>query len=262
MDRPRPEHVLTSEPVSLRALHSAGAPAPGEAKLRRDLAALYRLAALEGWTDSIFNHYTVRIPGEAHHFLINPYGWLFEEITASSLVKIDLDGRVIGAPQPVNSAGFFIHSAIHRTRADAQCVMHLHTLDGTAVAAQEDGLLPITQHALGVIGDVAYIDYGGAVDAIEEGERLAKGLGDKSLAILRNHGTLAVGRTCADVYMRMYYLERACSHQVRAQGRRLRMLPANTLGLDTKRHFEGPLGEAAWPALLRRLDRIDPSYAR
>ena len=171
-----------------------------------------------GWDDMIFTHISARVPGPEHHFLINPYGLLFEEITASSLVKIDIDGnKVVDSPYPVNPAGFTIHSALHMNRDDAHCVIHLHTDDGVAVSAQEDGLLPLDQHAMMVTGDIAYHDYEGIALDLDERERLVADLGaNKHVMILRNHGTLTLGKSCADAFMRMYYLERACTMQVRA----------------------------------------------
>jgi len=235
-----------------------------EWQLRQDLAALYRLAALHGWDDLIFTHFSVRIPGPKHHFLINPYGWLFDEITASSLVKVDADGnKVDDNPAPVNPAGFMIHSSIHMACPDAQCIMHLHTDDGTGVAAQDDGLLPITQQAMIVCNDLAYYEYGGPGQHADEGRQMAAAIGDRHFAILRNHGTLTVGKTCADAFMRMYFLERACSMQIRAQaGREVRRVNQGVAELmaNSLRSFDGALGALAWPGLLRRLDRIDPSY--
>ncbi|HEY4113809.1 MAG TPA: class II aldolase/adducin family protein, partial [Rhizomicrobium sp.] len=188
-----------------------------EWKQRVDLAALYRIVAMYGWDDLIFTHISARAPGPEHHFLINPYGMLFEEITASSLVKIDMEGnKVEESPYPVNPAGFTIHSALHMSRDDAKCVMHLHTDDGVAMASQEHGLLPITQHAQLVYGDVAYHDYEGVALELGERERIIADVGDKNVVVLRNHGTLTIGKTCADAFMRMYYLEKAASMQVRA----------------------------------------------
>jgi len=239
---------------------------PEEWKLRVELAALYRLVALHGWDDLIFTHISVRVPGPEHHFLINPYGLLFEEITASSLVKIDLDGNKIeDSPYPVNPAGFTIHSAIHMTRDDAQCVIHLHTDDGVAVASQADGLLPMSQHAMVVHSDLAYHDYEGVALDLDERERLVKDVGGKHVVILRNHGTLTMGKTCADAFLRMFFLERACTMQVRAlsggkalhgtnQGVAEKTAEVGKAGMD------GTIGALAWPALLRKLDRIDPSY--
>ena len=237
-----------------------------EWKLRLDLAATYRLVALHGWDDMIFTHISARIPGPEHHFLINPYGLLFDEITASSLVKIDVDGhKVQESPYPVNPAGFTIHSALHMNRDDAHCIIHLHTTDGVAVSAQADGLLPIDQHAMMISGDVAYHDYEGVALELDERERLVHDIGDKHIMILRNHGTLAIGKSCADAFLRMFYLERACSMQVRAMsgGAKLNWpnqgVPEKTTGQGAYA-FDGLLGGLAWPALLRKLDRVDPGY--
>lgn len=235
--------------------------------LRVDLAATYRLVALHGWDDMIFTHISARVPGPEHHFLINPYGLLFEEITASSLVKIDIDGNKISeSPFPVNPAGFTIHSALHMNRDDAHCIIHLHSTDGVAVSAQSDGLLPLDQHAMLIDDDLAYHDYEGVALDLDERDRLVKDLGsEKHIMLLRNHGTLTLGKTCADAFLRIYYLERACSMQVRALagGVKLNMpnqgVPEKTAGQGA-RGFDGPIGQLAWPALRRKLDRIDPSY--
>jgi len=231
---------------------------------RVELAATYRLVSMYGWDDMIFTHISARVPGPQHHFLINPYGLMFEEITASSLVKIDVDGNTLqDSPFPVNPAGFTIHSAVHMHREDAHCVIHLHTLDGAAVSAQADGLMPLTQHAMVIHGDVAYHDYEGVALDLDERERLVNDLKDRHLMILRNHGTLAVGKTCGDAFLRMYFLERACSMQVRAQGASLNR---PNQGVPEKTAVRGGLvggdylSMLAWPALLRKLDRADPSY--
>ena len=194
-----------------------------EWQARLDLAATYRLVALYGWDELIFTHISARVPGPEHHFLVNPYGMLFEEITASTLVKVDMDGAVVGASEfPVNPAAFTIHSAVHMSRADAGCVIHLHTLDGVAVSAQEQGLLPLDQHAMLLLGDLAYHDYEGVALDLDERERLIADLGERNVMILRNHGTLTVGKTCADAFMRMFFLERACAIQTRALRKRPR----------------------------------------
>jgi ribulose-5-phosphate 4-epimerase/fuculose-1-phosphate aldolase len=241
-----------------------GAPHEVERQLRVDLAALYRLAALQGWDDLIFTHFSVRIPGPEHHFLINPYGMLFEEITASNLVKIGVDGaKVESSPYPVNPAGFKIHSSIHLQCPDALCVMHLHTNDGTGVSAQEGGLLPITQQSMIVHNDLAYYDFGGPGQHADEGSRMAAVIGSRHFAILRNHGTLTVGKTCADTFMRMYFLERACSMQIRAQAGGQVWNPnqgCTELMRNSLPGFDGRLGDLAWPALLRKLDRLAPDY--
>ena len=251
----------TDDVVSVKGKVSAE-----EWAVREDLAATYRLVAMHGWDDMIFTHISARVPGPEHHFLINPYGLLFEEITASSLVKIDVEGnKVMDSPFPVNAAGFTIHSALHMNREDAGCVIHLHTTDGVAVSAQKDGLLPLDQHAMMISGEMAYHDYEGVALDLDERDRLVADLGDKNAMLLRNHGTLALGKTCADAFLRMFYLERACSMQVRAlaggaspnwpnQG-----VPEKT-AMQGKGAFNGMVGALAWPALRRKCDRVDPGY--
>lgn len=237
-----------------------------EWQIRTDLAATYRLVAHHGWADMIFTHITARVPGSEHHFLINPYGLLFDEITASCLVKIDVEGRkIMESPYPVNPAGFTIHSAIHMARDDAHAVIHLHTADGVAVSCQQHGLLPISQHAMLVQHDVAYHEYEGVALEHDERPRLINDMGTKNLMVLRNHGTLTVGHTCADAFLRMYYLERACTIQVRALSGGAKLNP--TLDGVTEKTagqggsaFGGPIGNLAWPGLLRLLDRKDNSY--
>ncbi|WP_294289498.1 class II aldolase/adducin family protein [uncultured Sphingomonas sp.] len=241
---------------------------PGEWEVRVDLAAAYRLVALYGWDDLIFTHLSVRVPGPKHHFLINPYNMMFEEITASSLVKIDVEGKPVGAsPYPVNPAGFVIHSAIHMAREDAAAVMHLHTPDGQAVSAMAFGLLPHTQTSMIAGGDVAYHDYEGIATDLEERERLVQDLGSKNAMILRNHGTLTVGDSVAACFLRLYFLERACQAQVKmlSAGREnLNTPPQGTpekVAMQSAPAGMGMLAKAlAWPALLRKLDRIDASY--
>jgi ribulose-5-phosphate 4-epimerase/fuculose-1-phosphate aldolase len=243
-----------------------GKVSPEEWKERVDLAACYRLVAMHGWDDMIFTHISARVPGPEHHFLINPYGLLFEEITASSLVKIDVDGnKVQDSPFPVNPAGFTIHSALHMNRDDAHCIIHLHTDDGVAVSAQEEGLLPLDQHSMMVGGDLAYHDYEGIALDLDERDRLVHDIGDKNFMILRNHGTLAIGKNCPDAFLRMYYLERSCTMQVRALSGGVKSNMPNQ-GVPEKTAsqgamgFNGYMGALAWPGLLRKLDRVDPSY--
>jgi ribulose-5-phosphate 4-epimerase/fuculose-1-phosphate aldolase len=240
----------------------------GEWAQRVDLAAAYRLVALYGWDDLIFTHLSARVPGPEHHFLINPYDMMFEEITASSLVKIDVEGQpVLPTSHPVNPAGCTIHSALHMNCEDAHAVMHLHTPSGQAVSAMSEGLLPHTQTAMIAGSDIAYHNYEGIATDLEERERLVEDMGDKHVMILRNHGTLAIGRTVGECFVRLYFLERACDAQVR-------MLSAGRDGLNTPpqgtpekvRDQTPPAGMGmvanalAWPALLRKLDRIDPSF--
>ena len=242
--------------------------APGEWEARVDLAAAYRLVALYGWDDLIFTHLSARVPGPEHHFLINPYDMMFEEITASSLVKIDVDGNPVGKSEhPVNPAGFTIHSALHMAREDAAAVMHLHTPHGQAVSAMEFGLLPHTQTAMIANHDVAYHDYEGVATDLEERERLVADIGDKNAMILRNHGTLAVGDSVASCFLRLYFLERACEAQVMMLSAGKENLNRVNQGVEEKvAHQSNPKGmgglaqKLAWPALLRNLDRIDPSF--
>jgi ribulose-5-phosphate 4-epimerase/fuculose-1-phosphate aldolase len=241
-----------------------GAVSEEEWKARVDLAALYRLVALNGWDDMIYTHISARVPGPEHHFLINPYGVFFGEMTASALVKIDLDGKILQeTPYFINAAGFTIHSAIHAAREDARYVMHLHTDQGVAVSAQAEGLLPLSQHALIVLPRLAYHDYEGIALNLDERDRLVADLGDKSMMLLRNHGSLAVGETAADCWTHMFYLERACKQQIMALScGRDRVLIAPQAAQDevkrqTSRTVGGPL---AWPGCLRRLDRESPGY--
>lgn len=237
-----------------------------ERRLRTDLAAAYRLVALFGWDDLLATHLSVRLPGPEHRFLINPLGLLFEEITASSLVKIDLDGNIVGSsPHRVNPAGFTIHSAVHAARADARCVIHLHTINGIAVSSQAQGLLPINQTAMLMNGRLAYHDFEGIALNHAERPRLVADLGNNNAMILRNHGTLAVGTSIADAFQTIYFLERACAIQVAAQagGAALRTPDAAIQALVTKQVADfGDLAERLlWPALLRRLDRVNPGYS-
>jgi ribulose-5-phosphate 4-epimerase/fuculose-1-phosphate aldolase len=236
-----------------------------EWKARVDLAALYRLAALFGWDDMIYTHISARVPGPEHHFLINPYGLWFDEITASSLVKIDTEGAILQeTPYFINPAGFTIHSAVHMNREDAHYVMHLHTDQGAAVAAQKEGLLPLTQHSLIVIPRLAYHDYEGIALNLDERERLVKDLGPtNNLMLLRNHGTLALGETAGECWTGMFYLERACKMQVMAlsAGRENVLLsPKPARGEVKSQARRGVGGALAWPGALRKLDRENPGY--
>lgn len=235
-----------------------------EWQARVNLAALYRLTAMHGWDDMIYTHISSRVPGPENHFLINPWGMLFDEITASSLVKVDMEGNpVIETPFLVNPAGFTIHSAIHMAREDAHCVIHLHTDDGIAVSAQKDGLLNISQHAMLCHGRVAYHDYEGVALNHDERERIIADIGDKPLLILRNHGTLAVGMDCGTAYQGIFYLEKACTTQIRAQASNVSVCEQPVVELTAKQGktiFNGMAGALAWPAMLRKLDRMDTSF--
>src|SRR5688572_495328 len=239
-----------------------------EWQARVDLAAAYRLAAHYGWDDLIFTHISARVPGPDHHFLINPYGLMFDEITASSLVKVDLDGNQLStSPYSINPAGFTIHSAIHEVREDAGCVLHLHTPDGTAVASSLEGLLPMNQTAQLVTHDLAYHDYEGIALDHDERPRLQKDLGTKNHMLLRNHGTLTVGRSVASAFERMFHLERACTMQVRTRMLGPTAYPVEQAVVDKNaalftdpNRIELRSTMPVWPALLRKLDRLDPSY--
>lgn len=253
---------------------ATGAAATGPAHpagLRRELAAVYRLLAHYRMTDLIFTHVSARLPGAEPRYLINPYGLMFDEITASSLVEVDVAGQALDqAEVPVNPAGFVIHSAVHRARPDAHCVLHTHTRAGCAVAAQEHGLLPISQQALEFHGGVGYHDYEGIALSLAEQDRLVADLGEHPALILRNHGLLTVGRTPAEAFLRMWNLERACEIQVAAQagGAPLRLPSPQVCELTARQHagevdqdFADPYGaELAWSALLRLLDRVAPDY--
>ena len=238
-----------------------------EHAIRVDLAAAYRLVALYGWDDLVFTHISARIPGPEHHFLINPYGMMFEEITASSLVKIGMDGLPVGkSDYPVNPAGFTIHSAVHEAREDAGCVIHLHTPDGTAVATNREGLQPLNQTAQLVIDDLVYHDYEGVALDHAERPRLQQDLGTKNVMLLRNHGTLTVGTTVAEAFIRMYFLERACTMQVRTRilGHDDYPTAPHVIEKNLELSRAGGVSVVAnrlvWPALLRKLDRLDNSF--
>ncbi|MEZ5896887.1 MAG: class II aldolase/adducin family protein [Parvularculaceae bacterium] len=242
-----------------------------EWRLRCDLAATYRLTALYGWDDMIFTHISARLPsedGEAR-FLLNPYGLLFEEITASSLIKVDLKGNSVqDTPYFTNPAGFTIHSALHMAREDAHCVLHVHSPYGVAVSAQQDGLRRYTQFSMIVHDDVAYHDYEGIATDLDERERLINDIGSHSFAILRNHGTLTVGANCALAFLRMYFLEQACRTQILAQSdtkpprEEPPAMGAKVLQQGMPAFVPGMGDNLAWPALMRKLNRENPGYDR
>ena len=236
-----------------------------EWQLRVDLAACYRLVAMYGWTDLFFTHISARVPGPEHHFLINPYGLMFDEITATSLVKVDRNcNKVIDSPFPVNPAGFVIHSAVHEAREDIQCVMHVHTRAGVAVSAQKCGVLPISQQSTFVLASLAYHDYEGVAFRDDEKPRLQADLGDRNFLMLRNHGLLTVGGTIADAFLSMYIFESACQIQVSAQaGGELTPVHSQILnGVQQamKVQTDGLGAAFVWPSLLRKLDRMDTGY--
>jgi len=241
-----------------------------EWKLRVNLAACYRLVAMYGWSDLIFTHISAKLPesvsGKDHHFLINPYGLMFDEITASSLLKIDLQGNQINeSPFYVNHAGFVIHSTIHEARHDVECVLHTHSRAGVAVSAQKEGLLPISQQSSLILSSLAYHDYEGLAVHDDERDRLKADLRTNKYMILRNHGLLTVGRSVPDAFLAMYFLEMSCQIQISAQaGGTLSPVPQKVLdGVTTAVRVQESKGSAAdltWPALLRRLDRLNPGY--
>jgi ribulose-5-phosphate 4-epimerase/fuculose-1-phosphate aldolase len=258
-----PEGAIRSTPPAART-------SAEELRLRTELAACYRLIARFRMTDLVFTHISARIPGPEHHFLINPYGLMFEEITASSLVKIDLDGQAVDpTPYRVNPAGFVIHSAIHAARQSAQCVLHTHTRAGIAVSCLKEGLLPLNQFALQFYGRIGYHDYEGIAQKLDEREQLVADLGDNDVMILRNHGLLSVGRTVREAFLRMYYLERSCEVQVTAQatGAALAFPSPEVCAYTQQQYNDEDCDDAdedwidlAWTALIRTLDREDPSY--
>jgi ribulose-5-phosphate 4-epimerase/fuculose-1-phosphate aldolase len=238
---------------------------PEEWAIRCDLAACYRLVAMYGWSDLVFTHISAKLPGAEHHFLINPYGLMFDEITASSLVKVDKDcNKVIDSPYPVNPAGFVIHSAVHEAREDAGCVLHTHTRAGVAVSAQAAGVLPISQQSTFVLGSLAYHGYQGVAFRPEEKPSLQADLGSANYLMLRNHGLLTVGKTIADAFLHMYVFESTCQIQISAQagGPLTQVEPSIVQGVAQAMKVQtGGLGGAfVWPSLIRKLERSDTSY--
>lgn len=246
--------------------------APAEWQVRRDLAAFYRIAALYHYDDFLYTHISARVPGPDHHFLINPFGLTFEEITASSLVKVDLDGNIIGeSDYGINYAGYVIHSAIHAAREDAHYIAHFHTPAGVGVSSHAEGLLPLTQSALYLIPRLAYHDYEGVALHLDERVRLQADLGDRKLMLLRNHGTLALGATPGEAWAGIYALERACAAQVAAlsvgrdhvlvapeaaQEQARQQVPGDGVHRDTRK----PHDQLAWEAVLRKVERSLPGY--
>jgi ribulose-5-phosphate 4-epimerase/fuculose-1-phosphate aldolase len=235
-----------------------------ERKRRIELAACYRLARREGWDELIYNHISARVPGPEHHFLINPFGLAFEEVTASNLVKVDLDGKIIGnSPYPINAAGFTIHSAIHAARPEVGCVIYLHTEVGMALSMIEGGLLPLSQTAMFFHDNIAFHDYEGIALNLDERARLVRDLGDKSVMILRNHGTLVAGRNVGEAFVTMFLLEKAARAQLRAMasGGKLVSAAADAVEITAQFGRSGSGGtQYAWAAMMRRLEREDPSY--
>ena len=243
---------------------------PEELALRCDLAACYRLVALYGWSDLVFTHISAKLPdsvtGGEHQFLINPYGLMFDEITASSLVKVDMAcNKLHDTPFPVNPAGFVIHSAVHEARPEAGCVLHTHTRAGVGVSAQKYGILPISQQSTFVLASLAYHDYEGVAFREDEKPRLQADLGDRNFLMLRNHGLLTVGQTIADAFLNMYVFESTCQIQLAAQSGGAELTEVNPLIVQGVAHAmkvqTGGMGGAfVWPALIRKLERLDTSY--
>ncbi|MDC7683765.1 class II aldolase/adducin family protein [Asticcacaulis sp. BYS171W] len=244
-----------------------------EWQVRKDLAAFYRLSAIYGWDDLIYTHISARVPGPDHHFLINPFGLTFDEITASSLVKVDLDGNLIGEhAYGINYAGYVIHSAIHAARDDAHFVAHFHSPDGTAVSAHKEGILPLNQRALSLIPRLSYHDYEGVALNLDERERLVADLGDTKVMLLRNHGTLALGAHVGEAWSNIYHLESACTAQVRTLsiGRDNILIAPEEAQEEVKRQMSSRSGvgtpgakshyDLVWEASLRKVDRLLPGY--
>jgi ribulose-5-phosphate 4-epimerase/fuculose-1-phosphate aldolase len=262
------EHPMTDLSAATTNTVPAGRD-PAEWQTRVDLAAAYRLVAHFGWDDLVFTHISARVPGQPGQFLINPYGLMFEEITASSLVKIDHHGNKLeDSPYPVNPAGFTIHSAVHEGRPEAQCVMHTHSLNGIAVSAQKGGVLPISQQSIFVLASLGYHGYEGVALNDDEKPRLVADLGSNNFLMLRNHGLLTVGPTIADAFVAMYFFETVCTIQVRAQAGGGELIPVDPriiAGAQAQaRTVTRGMGAGAltWPGLLRRLDRVDTGYRR
>lgn len=257
-----PKPTMTTTSIKTQPQDSSAA----EWETRVQLAACYRLVALYGWTDLVFTHISARIPGSEEHFLLNPFGSAFDEVTASSLVRIDLDGNVVdGSGARIHRAGFVIHSAVHGARADAHCVIHTHSTAGIAISMLKDGLQPLSQHAQLFHGRIGYHDYEGLALELDERERLVRDLGDKPAMILRNHGLLIAGTSVPEAFSILHHLEKAAQAQLLAMsaGAELCRPPE---GVSVKTAAQGfgstgaPFGEVEWPAMLRRLDRIDASY--
>ncbi|MGY0591079.1 MAG: class II aldolase/adducin family protein [Paraglaciecola chathamensis] len=237
-----------------------------EWKARVDLAAAYRMVAHYGWDDLIFTHISARVPGPEHHFLINPYGMMFDEVTASSLVKVNLQGeKVMESDYDINPAGFVIHSAVHEAREDAQCVMHLHTTAGIAVSTQKQGLLPLSQQSLFALSSMSYHEYEGVALNPDEKKRLVADLGSTNFMILRNHGLLTCADSIADAFLGMFLLQRSCEIQLQAQasGQELIPIPEQILSgirAQAQQVTRSAGGALAWPGILRQLDRTNPGY--
>jgi ribulose-5-phosphate 4-epimerase/fuculose-1-phosphate aldolase len=254
---------MATKPVVISRREASAAVTAEERQLRIDLAACYRLIAHYDMDDLFATHISARVPGPDEHFLLNPYGLLYTQITASNLVKVDLDGNIIGdTPYTINPAGFVIHSAIHAARPDAKCVIHTHTVAGMAVACMEEGLLPLTQKSMRFYNRIGYHDYEGVADDLDERARLVRDLGKFNSLILRNHGLLTCGSTVASAFLTMRNLEKSCKTQIAAMstGAKLIKLSPNLME-HAAGQFDRYDGRAnGWPSLLKMLDGIDPSY--
>jgi ribulose-5-phosphate 4-epimerase/fuculose-1-phosphate aldolase len=258
---------MATSPVSIARKIDESPMSDAERQMRVDLAACYRLIALNGMDDLLATHISARVPGKEEHFLINPYGLLFSQVTASNLVKVDLAGNIVSpSPWPINPAGFVIHSAIHGARPDVICIIHTHTVAGMAIACMEDGLLPLSQKSLRFYNRIAYHDYEGKSDDLDERSRLVRDIGNKNAMILRNHGLLVCGPTIGQAYHHMLNLEKSCKVQLAAMqsGGKLIQLSANVQEHAARQHerddVPGNGRPNAWPALLMMLDKIDPSF--
>ena len=257
--------IISGETMLKPIESKKGKVSDAEWQARRELAAAYRLVAHEGWTHLVNNHISLRVPGTTDQFLINPYGLLYEQITASSLIKIDVNGKMLEeSPYEVNVAGFVIHSSIHMTRMDLHCVLHTHTVAGQAVSALDCGLLPLNQGSLRFYKRTAYHDHEGVSRDISERERIAKDLGPHKVMILRNHGLLTAGVKCGEAFHLMYHLEKSCQTQMQvlASNMPYSMAPEEVLEKSARIFHEGnkPLGQRDWPALMALCDELYPSY--
>jgi ribulose-5-phosphate 4-epimerase/fuculose-1-phosphate aldolase len=256
---------MAAKPAMISRSGSPSAPiTEAERQLRVDLAACYRLVAHYEMDDMFSTHISARVPGSETHFLLNPYGVLFEQVTASDLVKVDLEGNILqDTPYSINSAGFVIHSVVHAARPDAKCVLHTHTVAGMAIASLRDGLLPLTQKSMRFYNRIGYHDYQGVADDVHEHQRLVRDLGSHNALVLRNHGLLTCGSTVARAFFLMKNLEKSCQAQLAAMASGGKLIQ---LSAPLMQHAAGQVenrldGEASgWSALLKKLDRVDPSY--
>ena len=237
-----------------------------EEEQRRDLAAAHRLVAMEGWDDLVFTMLSARVPGESDRLLVTPYGKMCAQVTASSLIKTDMDGNIVDGVGPIDEVGFPIYGAIHRSRPEVDCVLHVHSIDGVAVSAQSKGLRPLSQTALLICNDLGYHDYAGLGDDSAEQGRLVEDLGGHGAMLLRNHGPLTVGKSVADAYLRLHTLESACQIQIRALAGNSEVTEVGAeictmVASQALEVLDGPAGETAWPALLERVKKEHPDFS-